>query len=281
MSFQLLYSKQWWKTTLLVLMAVGVMVRLGIWQLDRLAQRRAFNTMVATNQAKPQLDLQTMEIDSDLTDMEYRSVRVSGVYDHEHQVALRNQVFENQLGVHLLTPLHISGSDQYVIVDRGWVPFEAFTNNRLDQYNEAGLVQVTGVIRLSDEREEIIPEKRVPANPDENTVVAMKFANLRKIEELSETDVLPIYIQQAPDSRWDRLPRRVLPDLDLTEGPHLGYAIQWFIFAGLLGFGYPFYVNREESRLQPRRKSQVRPYLQIMGSGENEISGKREGDVPR
>jgi cytochrome oxidase assembly protein ShyY1 len=32
---------------------------------------------------------------------------------------------------------------------------------------------------------------------------------------------------------------------DLTDGSHLGYAAQWFTFAGLLLVGYPFFVKKQ------------------------------------
>jgi surfeit locus 1 family protein len=58
--------------------------------------------------------------------------------------------------------------------------------------------------------------------------------------------ILPVYIQQSPDPAWTGLPYRSEPDLDLTEGPHLGYAIQWFTFATILFVGYPFFIHRDE-----------------------------------
>ena len=53
MKLERMVSRQWWKTTLLVLAAVLVMVRLGIWQLDRLAQRKAFNARVGAQLTEP------------------------------------------------------------------------------------------------------------------------------------------------------------------------------------------------------------------------------------
>ena len=37
------FNRQWWWTTLLVLLGIALLLRLGFWQLDRLAQRRAYN----------------------------------------------------------------------------------------------------------------------------------------------------------------------------------------------------------------------------------------------
>lgn len=257
-----MFNRQWWKTTLLVLIAVGVMVRLGIWQLDRLSQRKAFNSLVVANQSQPMIDLAEQGFSGvDLTEMEYRSIRVSGVYDHHHQVALRNQVYQDQLGVHLLTPLHVSGSDQIVLVDRGWVPFEDFIDQRLDQYDEPGFVEVIGIIRRSDNRVEKSQSQDHDQYPASASITALKFANLDKIQEIKGINLLPIYIQQAPDPHRQRMPVRNLPELDLTEGPHLGYAIQWFIFAGLLGLGYPFYLRRELAREKLSEQAVQNPYL--------------------
>lgn len=272
-----MFNRQWWKTTLLVLIAVGVMVRLGIWQLDRLSQRRAFNSMVVTNQSQPILDLEEPGFSgADLTETEYRSIRVSGVYDHRHQIALRNQVYQDRLGVHLLTPLHISGKDQIVLVDRGWVPFEDFTNHRLDQYDEPGLVEVIGVIRLPDRREEKSQKQDRSRNPVSESLTAMRFVNLDEIEDLLGSELISIYIQQAPDSSWNRMPVRILPELDLTEGPHLGYAIQWFIFAGLLGLGYPFYLRREITREKPGEQDSEGAYLSQVRSEESTVRKSRK-----
>jgi surfeit locus 1 family protein len=57
--------------------------------------------------------------------------------------------------------------------------------------------------------------------------------------------LLPFYVQ-AEVSEDGVLPIAEVPSLDLTEGPHLGYAVQWFGFALILAIGYPAYVRRQE-----------------------------------
>jgi surfeit locus 1 family protein len=52
--------------------------------------------------------------------------------------------------------------------------------------------------------------------------------------------VLPVYILQTPDSSLPRFPRRLEPP-PVDEGPHLSYAIQWFLFAAL-AVGFTFLV---------------------------------------
>jgi len=240
-------SPRWRLATILVLIGVALTVRLGIWQLDRLERRREFNSRVLAQVSQPALELSGAALRSDLSAMDYRSVVVRGVYDHSQEVALRNQAWGNQWGVHLLTPLRIEASDQYILVDRGWVPAEDFQYGSWEQYAEPGLVEVRGVIRRSQSKPDF-GRRADPIPPAGERLEAWFFANVGGIARQTPYPLLPVYVQQAPDPSWDGLPYRAQPDLDLSEGPHLSYALQWFSFAVILGIGYPFFIRRQERR---------------------------------
>jgi len=141
-----MFSRKWLLTTLLVFLGTAVCARLGIWQLDRLEQRRAFNTQVESMRAAEPLDLNN-ELPENISTMEWRAVTVTGEYDFENQVALRNQYNGDQYGYHLVTPLLFNGTA--VLVDRGFIPADgnsAPADWRV--YDEEGTVSVTGQIRL-------------------------------------------------------------------------------------------------------------------------------------
>lgn len=230
-----MFSRQWLLTTLLVIAAMAVMARLGIWQLERLDARRAFNARVATQLAQPQLHLNTAPLTDALSAMEYRAVQVVGVYDPSQEVGLRNQAWEGKLGVHLLTPLIISGTDQAVLINRGWVPADA---KDWAQFAEPGVVTVTGVIRRSEAQPDF------GGVPDPEGVLRLwNLVNVERIRQQITHPLLPIYIQQNPDPAWTTLPYRTTVSVEISEGSHFGYAMQWFLFALVLGVGYPFYVR--------------------------------------
>lgn len=250
MNIKLLFRSPWWKTTLLVLIAVGVLVRLGIWQLDRLDQRQAFNARIEAQWERPPLHLNDFTKVDDLVNMEYRWITVVGEYDHTNQVALRNQVWNNILGVHLLTPLQIAGTDHTILVNRGWILMEDFTSGNWEKFDEVGLVEVKGMIRNSQSKPEIGRISDPVSSLDQEGLTAWNLANLDHIGQQIPYSILPVYVQQAPDPSWNGLPHRSLPDLDLTEGSHLGYAIQWFTFAAILGFGYPYYIQKESEKVK-------------------------------
>jgi surfeit locus 1 family protein len=244
MIFRAMLSRKWILTTLLVLAGGVLCARLGIWQLDRLAQRRAFNAHFMDMQAASPLDLNA-GIPQHIADMEYRRVQVTGTYDFANQVALRNQYHNSEYGYHLLTPLRLDNGSA-VLVDRGWVPADGNDSpGGWSRYDEAGQVQVQGVMRLGPTKPDLggVPDPTLA--PGQTRLDYWNFANLERISQQIPYSVLPVYIQPDVDANDVIPPIPYQPEIDLTEGPHFGYAIQWFTFATLLYLGYPFYLRRQ------------------------------------
>jgi len=256
-----LFSRQWWKTTVFVLIAVVIMIRLGIWQLDRLEQRRVFNARVEAQLAESSLDLSAQNLENDLYSMEYRTAAASGEFDHQRQVVLRNQDWQGRLGVHLLTPLLIEGAEAAVLVDRGWIPYDDYTGGNLGLYDVQGQAQVEGVLRRSQSKSAIGGRADQVPGPGEAPLEAWNWINISDISGQLPYELLPVYLAALPEAGQQSPPYLSELELDLTEGSHLGYAFQWFIFAAILGIGYPFFVQREENR-QTEKASRKKPDIQ-------------------
>jgi surfeit locus 1 family protein len=271
-----LISHQWWKTTVLVIAVLAVMVRLGFWQLDRLDQRREFNSRVEAQLAEPTLELVDENLELDLYNMEYRDAIIVGEYDHERQVVLRNQDWQGRLGVHLITPLMINGSQQAILVDRGWVPYEDFTAGTLDQFDQPGLVEINGTIRRSQTKPLIGGRADPIPAPGEAPLKIWNWINVSGIAGQMPYDLLPVYLMSSPSQNADQLPYRSQLELDLSEGSHLGYAFQWFIFAAILGIGYPLYIRKEETRLATPTKKNT-DYIQSKSSESSNLDNDNKG----
>ena len=245
-------QRKWLGATLLVFAGTVLCVRLGIWQLERLEQRRAFNAQVESAWAQPDVDLNHEESHT-ITEMEWRSVKVRGEYDFENQVAVRNQYYDNQYGYHLLTPLLFDpstpsvGQATAVFVDRGWIPAEGnATSAAWRKYDETGKVNISGQIRLGQPQPsfggvaDALPENGARLELWNNV-------DLAQIADQLPYPVLPIYLQPKADEADTEPPIPFQPVIELTEGPHFGYALQWFTFATILLVGYPFFLRKQET----------------------------------
>lgn len=245
-------SRRWLLTTLLVLVASAVMVRLGIWQLDRLEQRRAFNDRVLAQQQADPLVLDKAALDLDLYSMEYRRVQVSGEYLPQDEIVLRNQVwnteFGQEIGVKLFTPLVIAGTDVAILVDRGWIPQEDEQNR--GAYIENGLVTVTGQLRRAETDYAVFQRPDPTLTPDETRLDVWNNLDLDRLASQMDVTLLPVYVQIVPEAVQAEPPFANPPELDLSEGSHFGYAVQWFSFATLLLVGYPFFIQRQETKIK-------------------------------
>ena len=246
---RLMFSARWWWTTLLVFLGIAVTIRLGIWQIDRDFQRRSQNEHIRAVQALPVLELPTSEAHEDLAEMEYRKVRATGSYDYEHQVAIRNQAWAQDWGMEpgyaLITPL-ILADGPAILVNRGWIPVQYGTPAAWRQLDEPGPVTIEGILRLEMQQGEMgggVPDPTLA--PGQHGLDLWNFVNIRRLQDQIPYPLYNVYIQQAPDEGKTSLPYPSLPEIDLSAGSHLGFALQWFFFASLLMFGYPVFLKKQ------------------------------------
>jgi surfeit locus 1 family protein len=241
---KLLFSGRRLWLTLLVLAGALVCCRLGIWQLDRLAQRRAQNVLITGRMVQPAALLDDAPIDPAALD--YRRVEARGVYDPSQEIVLRGRALGGAPGVHVLTPLRLDGSDAVVLVDRGWLPLAlAAPAARRAYAGPAGEVVVRGVARRSQAGAGGPQEP--PLSPGEVRRDAWFRVDIAGIEQQTGYRLLPVFIEQQPAPGDPELPRRVTTT-DLGEGSHLSYTIQWFAFATILVVGYLAWTYQQQKR---------------------------------
>lgn len=227
---------------MLVFLGTAVCIRLGVWQLERLEGRRVFNAQVESMRVAEMLDLNQV-LPGDLAALEWRAVRVTGEYDFGNQVALRNRYNGDQYGYHLITPLRFNSSA--VLVDRGWIPADGnSTPADWRKYDEIGMVTVTGQIRLGQDKPAFGGvADALPANGE-----MLYVWNNLSVERISAQIPFPIqdvYIQPNADAGDATPPIPFQPVVEISEGSHFGYALQWFTFASILFLGYPVYLRKQ------------------------------------
>lgn len=207
----------------LAVVVAAVCVRLGFWQLDRLQQRRASNDRIRTGLGAASMVLGGAPGPG----AAHRRASAIGMYDITGEVVLFGRSFEGRAGDHLLTPLRLPDGTA-LLVDRGWVP----TGVRPPPAD--GVVRVEGFL--------LPPEPAVGGAPTSEQVIAVDPG---EIERGLPYELAPVYLllqEQSPPSGV--LPRPA-PLPELSEGPHLSYAIQWFSFAGVALAGGTVLFRRE------------------------------------
>jgi surfeit locus 1 family protein len=198
---------------LAIVLAV-VFVRLGFWQLSRRDERRAFNEQRAAPLAQPEVSFESLRDRAP-----YRRVRLAGDPDYSHEIAISGRSRNGSPGVHVITPFRRTGSDTAVLVNRGWVYAADAATADLPKFRET----VTAARGFTD----TIPDG--PAALDQNRHRVVRRLTRAAVESLVPYPVHPVMVVMQDSAGPSAPPRLPLPELH--DGPHLGYAIQWFAFA--------------------------------------------------
>lgn len=224
------------------------MVGLGLWQLARLEERRALNAQIRARLALSPLGLSSAPL-TDTTQLDYRRVTAQGVYDFANEIVLRNRAYQEAPGVHVLTPLRLVDGHTAVLVDRGWIPYDQSTPEARAAYQTPlGAVVVTGLARLSQVRASPLLPADPLLGPDLPRLDAWYWVNLEQIQLQLPYTLLPVFIELERPTDNTQLPF-VSSEVDLTDGPHLSYAIQWFAFAVIAVAGPLIYWRQQRRRL--------------------------------
>ncbi len=239
-----IWNRKWWWTTLLVILGMIFLAQLGFWQLDRLQQRRDFNARLVERWDSQPFDVNNETIPTALEELEWRRVKVEGKFDYERQVLLTNQTREDGgTGVIFLTPL-VMDENRAVLVARGWVPYDLASQEKWAQFDEVPNTPVVGLIQESQTNVDRPAQKEAQTDWYQIDIPA--------IQNQMPYELLSVFILQLPEPgrKADALPLREIPDYIQfpNEASHLSYAIQWFLFSVIFGFGYLQFVRTSDMR---------------------------------
>ena len=240
------------------LAAATVCVCLGLWQLERLAERRAMNERtVASFEGEP-IDIGDIPSESVSP---FQRVRIRGTYDFDHEIVLVNRSRDGAPGVNLLTPLRLPGRDTAVLVNRGWVYSPDGGSVDRARWREGAGAEGTAYVLHPT----LAPVGAGVATALDSTRRLLRVDTAR-IAASIPYPVAPYHLVLLSDSTPpessagygtaaasdDGRPVR-LPAPALDEGPHRSYAIQWFSFAAIVVVGTGTLLWSERTRVRIRR----------------------------
>jgi surfeit locus 1 family protein len=224
-------TPRWIIGHLVVLVVGGVFMRLGFWQLDRLEQRRVSNDAISDRMALPVTDLIELLGTAPPDELDHRHAVASGIFDVDEEILIRSRTSNGEAGFHVVTPLVVE-EGLAVLVNRGWVPLEFDNPPVSPALPPPGRTEVTGTVRVSQSAPALGPR-----DPSDGDLERMYWIDIPRIQQQSPYALSAVSLQlqvQAPEQTgWLPVPT---PTVDLTEGSHLAYAIQWFAFS-LIGLG--------------------------------------------
>ncbi|MFI5060394.1 MAG: SURF1 family protein [Actinomycetales bacterium] len=216
---------------------------LSAWQLARSKEAAAANALISANFYSHPAPLaeQLPELGSFRAGQEWTRVTVTGTYERDKELLVRNRPFNGGPGFEVLTPL-LTASGALFMIDRGWVP-TGNSGDVPDSVPAAPSGTVTVIARLKPS-EPAIAGRTASGNQVGTIQLSVVKQRLGGVDVY--TGAYGLLDTQKPKPATSPTPTVTDPPVQ-DEGLHWSYMIQWIIFA-LIGFFFLGYALRTEFR---------------------------------
>lgn len=238
--YRFLYSPKWIVFHIAVATLVVVMVNLAFWQIDRLHQRQDFNAVLESRVPAPAAPLnEVLAKYPNPADAEWYRVFAVGTYLEGENITVVNVTQDGQAGHDAVTPLLLE-SGQVLLVNRGFVPLSVDLPDA-----PPGRISIEGRLRVSAIR-------RTGAVSDASTGELLEVHRI-DIDRLAPQLPFPpvsMYVDLLDSEPADSDLLSRINDPVFTNGTHLSYAVQWFLFSVCALVGWSIAVRREVKKHQ-------------------------------
>ena len=244
--YRFLFTPRWLAFHLLVVAGVVLMVNLGFWQLRRLDERREFNATVESRIDLPPVPLDDVLVPgADPEDLEWRSVTASGTYLPEETFVVVNRSQGGVAGEMVVTPMELDDG-RILLVERGFVPLDAEAAPP-----PAGTVEVTGRLRPSQTR-----RTGQLSDPATGELTEAQRIDIDRLAPQLPGEPVPMFLELTSSDPAEPGPSpQPVTAPELSDGPHLSYAVQWFIFSTAVVVGWVLAVRKS---ITTRRRAAAR-----------------------
>ncbi|MHB1738202.1 MAG: SURF1 family cytochrome oxidase biogenesis protein, partial [Actinomycetes bacterium] len=227
--------------------AVSVLfMYLGFWQFGLYTQHEALNQQITARGTTQPAPLTAFDaVGRPVTGAEqWHQVSVTGQFDTDHQLIVRNRPQNGAPGYDILTPL-VTAEGSAVIVNRGWLAVGT-TSRLVVPPPPSGIVTVAGRLRISENESGpgAKDNGRLPANQ-------IQRIDLRLIATKVPYPLYGGYIMQSSPAPVTGLLPVTVPSV--STGMYLSYAFQWWLFAVVVLVGFVLLVRQEARGVGLRR----------------------------
>ncbi|EJK84447.1 SURF1 family protein [Agrobacterium rhizogenes] len=214
---------------LILLVALGILLALGTWQVQRLHWKEGLLADIAERQAAAPLPLSAIEtMVASGGDIEYRVVTASGHYLNDKERHFFT-TYEGDAGYHVYTPLQLADG-RYLFVNRGFVPDVDKAPEKRMQGQLTGEQTVTGLARAKLAGQ----PSGIPDNDLAKDIFYWKDLDAMATSDgLPKDKVLPFFVDAGKAPNPGGLPIGGVTIVDLPNS-HLQYAVTWYGLAAAL-----------------------------------------------
>jgi len=214
------------------------MVSLGFWQLRRHDERRTFNDSVRERAGRAPVALEVLlDSGTPTAQLPWTTVTVRGTWLDVPQVLVVNRSQDGRAGVNVVGAVALADGRR-VIINRGFVPLTIAPPS-----SPTGEVLLLGRLRPPEER-----RRGMLTDPATGPLTEAQRIDIDRLAPQIGGDVVGVYVDVLDSDPADAPELSRIAEPELTLGPHLSYAVQWFVFSAFAVVAWFFIVRRSLAR---------------------------------
>lgn len=229
--------------TLATLVLVSCFIWLGSWQLDRAQQKRALQT-----EYDARIDAAPVTFGGEpwsAEDVRFRRIQLTGYYDTTYQILLDNRVYQGAAGYHVITPLHLQGSNQRVLVNRGWIALGRDRQHPPQIDTPVDMQKIHGIAVVPSDKYFTLGDPAPVSGPWQTVWQNMDMERYRHAVPFPVQPVVVLLDSTSTAGGFVRVWAR----LDAGIATHEAYAFEWFSLAVAVVVVYVLVNIRRDPRL--------------------------------
>lgn len=229
---------------LITLLAIAILVKLGLWQIDRGQEKQAIVDQHAAAQSAAPRPLQQPLIEQRQLQQDDR-VEVAGTFRASHYLLIDNQTVAGRVGYHVVALLEVDELRQLIPVNLGWVPIPGRRDILPEIDLPSGPQHVHGRVNLPAERPFLLNEQQFATQLPQR----IQYLELTPLSEALDLELT--YFSILLDESADFGFVRDWPVVVSEPHRHYAYAVQWF---GLAIAALVIFIIASRRTLPPSRQ---------------------------
>ncbi|MTJ01566.1 MAG: SURF1 family protein [Idiomarina piscisalsi] len=212
--------------TIITLLAIGMLVKLGFWQLERAEEKQLLFDDYESQQIIEAKPLSSIK-DLNATQHRFTYVSVSGEFQSTPVLLLDNKILDSTVGYNVLGFFHPDSAKLPVqLVNLGWIPAPKLRSDIPEIDLPKGNLTLTAYVYFPSQNE--LTRNSFEYATDNDSVRIQEAAPKALAREFNATISSHLLLLETPENiGWQRdwEPQVMKPE------KHYGYATQWFSLA--------------------------------------------------
>ena len=222
---------------IITLIAIFITSSASIWQIKRAFYKINMEREFMQQQQMSPLKIKNL-VDITLSEIN-RKIIVNGFFYNDKTILIDNVIKKNSVGFNVVTPLRVENTNDYILINRGWVKKNFDKDIDIHAFHEKTKVKISGVLRKINKNFIELSEETVAGNLWQNLSV-------ERYQSMMGLNISSFIILQDDQINDGLL--RFNEGVKFGTETHIMYAGQWLIFTILIIFFYFYYGNKKEKK---------------------------------